>query len=80
MDRVISSELEIYGSHGMPARDYPAMLSLVADGILRPDQLVARVIGLEEAGPALAAMDLAPSSAGITVIEIPLVSTPIRGL
>jgi D-arabinose 1-dehydrogenase-like Zn-dependent alcohol dehydrogenase len=46
MDRVVAQELEIYGSHGMAARDYPAMLALVADGTLRPGDLVGRVVGL----------------------------------
>jgi len=70
MDRVIAWELEIYGSHGMAARDYPAMLALVADGTLRPDQLLGEVIGLEDAPAALAAMDRPASSAGITVIDL----------
>ena len=69
MDLVISQELEIYGSHGMPARDYPAMLSLIEDGTLRPADLVGLVIGLEEAGAALAAMDH-PSAAGMTVVTL----------
>jgi len=43
------------------------MLSLVADGTLRPDILVGRVIGLEDAGAALAAMDEASPSPGMTV-------------
>ena len=53
MDLVIARELEIYGSHGMAARDYPAMLAMVADGTLRPGLLVGDVIGLEarRAGP-----------------------------
>ena len=67
MDEVVARELEIYGAHGMPARDYPAMLSLVADGTLRPDLLVGRVIGLEDAGAALAAMDQVSLFAGMTV-------------
>lgn len=71
MDLVISQELEIYGSHGMAARDYPAMLALITAGILRPDLLVGRVIGLEAAGAALAAMDGSSSLAGMTVIELP---------
>lgn len=70
MDVVIAQELEIYGSHGMAARDYPAMLELVANRTLRPDLLVGRVIGLEDAGDALAAMGDTPASAGITVIEV----------
>ena len=71
MDLVIARELEIYGSHGMAARDYPAMLAMVADGILRPDRLLGEVIGLDGAGRALAAMDRPPVTAGMTVIEVP---------
>jgi len=71
MDQVVAKELEIYGSHGMAAADYPAMLELVADGTLRPDMLVGEVIGLERAGAALSAMDRPASSAGMTVVEIP---------
>jgi len=71
MDEVTAKELEIYGSHGMAAGDYPAMLDLVADGTLRPDLLLGNVIGLEDAGAALAAMDQPSSSAGMTVIQLP---------
>jgi len=71
MDLVVSRELEIYGSHGMAAHEYPAMLALVANGTLRPDLLVGEVIGLEAAGAALAAMDRPAAAAGMTVIEIP---------
>jgi alcohol dehydrogenase len=71
MDLVIAQELEIYGSHGMAAADYPAMLALITDGTLRPDLLIGEVIALEAAGMALAAMDRTASSAGMTVIELP---------
>jgi alcohol dehydrogenase len=70
MDQVVAKELEIYGSHGMAAADYPAMLELVADGTLRPDLLVGEVVGLEAAGAALAAMDRPAPFAGMTVVEI----------
>jgi alcohol dehydrogenase len=70
MDKVVAQELEIHGSHGMAAADYPEMLALVADGRLRPDLLVGRVIGLEEAGAALAAMGVPASAAGMTVVRI----------
>ena len=50
MARVIAHELEILGSHGMAAHDYPEMLALVASGRLRPDLLVTRRLGLDEAG------------------------------
>ena len=70
MGLVVARELEIYGSHGMAARDYPAMLDLVASGALRPDLLVGSVIGLEDAGPALAAMSRPATSAGVTVVRL----------
>jgi len=67
MDVVIAQELEIHGSHGMAAPEYPAMLDLVASGALRPDTLVGRTIGLPDAGLALAELDRA-RSVGMTVI------------
>ncbi len=69
MDLVISRELEIYGSHGMAARDYPAMLAMIADQRLRPELLVTREITLDEAPAALTAMDQQSPTAGITVIK-----------
>jgi D-arabinose 1-dehydrogenase-like Zn-dependent alcohol dehydrogenase len=69
MDLVIARELEIYGSHGMAARDYPPMLKMVADGTLRPGLLVGDVIGLEDVGRALAAMD-GLAGAGMTVVSL----------
>jgi len=71
MDLVIARELEIYGSHGMAARDYPAMMALVADGRLRPGLLVGAVIGLEDTGRALAAMSGVRDLAGMTVVKLP---------
>jgi alcohol dehydrogenase len=69
MDLVIARELEIYGSHGMAARDYPAMLRMVVDGTLRPGLLVGEVIELGQVGQALAAMDEPGSGAGMTVVS-----------
>ena len=70
MDLVIARELEIYGSHGMAAGDYPAMLALIADQTLRPERLIGQVIGLAGAGAALAAMSQPPAAAGMTVIDL----------
>ncbi len=70
MGQVVAKELQIHGSHGMAARDYPAMLSMVESGALRPDLLVGAVIGLEEAGAALEAMSRPATSAGITVVDL----------
>jgi len=67
MDLVIAHELELYGSHGMAAREYPAMLALVASGAVRPDRLIGSVIGLDGAPDALAGMDR-PAAHGIIVI------------
>ncbi|GGS58139.1 alcohol dehydrogenase [Planobispora rosea] len=65
MDRVIAYELRVLGSHGMAAHAYPPMLELIGSGALRPDRLVTRTIGLEEAGRALAEIGSVP---GVTVI------------
>jgi D-arabinose 1-dehydrogenase-like Zn-dependent alcohol dehydrogenase len=68
MSRVIFHELEILGSHGMAAHRYPEMLALVESGRLRPDLLVTRHVGLDEAGPALMAMDSVDRGPGVTVV------------
>jgi D-arabinose 1-dehydrogenase-like Zn-dependent alcohol dehydrogenase len=70
MGVVVAHELEIYGSHGMAAAGYPSMLALLADGTLRPELLVGKVIGLADAPAALVAMDHPPTDAGMTVIEL----------
>jgi D-arabinose 1-dehydrogenase-like Zn-dependent alcohol dehydrogenase len=70
MELVIARELEIYGSHGMAAGDYPDMMRMVADGTLRPGLLVGDVIGLDGVGLALAAMDKPSSGVGMTVVSL----------
>lgn len=70
MDIVIARELEVYGSHGMAAHDYPPMLELVSTGLLQPGLLVGRVIGLDAAGDALAGMDRAGICSGMTVVDL----------
>jgi len=70
MARVIAWELDLLGSHGMAARDYPEMLAMVAAGDLDPARLVTREVGLEEGAIALAEMGTgSASSAGITIIK-----------
>lgn len=68
MARVIAWELDLLGSHGMAAADYPAMLDLIARGALRPQDLVERVVGLGEAAEMLPRMDTA-APAGMTMID-----------
>ncbi|WP_026940484.1 zinc-dependent alcohol dehydrogenase family protein [Humibacter albus] len=67
-ERVIAWELTVAGSHGMSARDYPAMLDLIADDKLDPAALIGSVTDLGGAIDVLVAMD-APrgSSAGIVI-------------
>jgi alcohol dehydrogenase len=67
MERVIGWELELVGSHGMPAHAYAKMVPLVATGRLRPAELVTGELALTDAAAALAAMD-APGPTGIRVI------------
>jgi alcohol dehydrogenase len=52
----------------MAAHDYDELLALVASGRIRPEQLVTRRIGLDQAGAALAAMGEPGFPAGVTVI------------
>jgi alcohol dehydrogenase len=68
MDRVIAYELDVLGSHGMAAADYPGMLDLIARGVLRPQDLVERVVGLSEAAAALPGFDRA-RLAGMTMVD-----------
>jgi D-arabinose 1-dehydrogenase-like Zn-dependent alcohol dehydrogenase len=68
MARVIGWELDLLGTHGMAAADYPGMLSLIEGGRLRPQDLIERVIGLDEASALLPVFDTA-SPAGMTMID-----------
>ena len=68
MARVIAWELDLLGSHGMAARDYPEMLALVASRALDPSLLVKREVGIEEGAIALADLD-SQAIGGITIIK-----------
>jgi alcohol dehydrogenase len=68
MHRVIGYELEIRGSHGLPAHAYPRLLALVAAGTLRPAELVTGTLRLADAAAALTTMDES-APAGVRLIE-----------
>ena len=68
MARVIGWELDLLGSHGMAAVDYPAMLALIEQGRLQPQRLVERTIGLDEAAALLPEFDRA-TVAGMTMVD-----------
>jgi D-arabinose 1-dehydrogenase-like Zn-dependent alcohol dehydrogenase len=68
MARVIGWELDVLGSHGMAAVDYPGMMALIAQGSLQPQRLIERTIGLDEAATLLPGFDRA-TVAGITIVD-----------
>lgn len=68
MARAIAWELDLLGSHGMSAVDYPGMLALIAAGTLRPHELVDSVVSLEEAAALLPGVGAA-SPTGMTMID-----------
>jgi alcohol dehydrogenase len=67
MDLVIARELQVLGSHGMAAHDYPRLLALVASGRLPVARLVSRTLPLD-AGPQALAEVGAATAAGVTVL------------
>ncbi|WP_286689407.1 MULTISPECIES: zinc-binding dehydrogenase [unclassified Aeromicrobium] len=68
MERAIAWELDLLGSHGMAASDYPEMMALVAEGRLRPDLLLERTVDLDTAAALLPTFDTA-TVAGLTIID-----------
>lgn len=68
MARVIGWELEILGSHGMAAFDYPKMLQMIVEKRLDPAKFIKRTISLEDAPKALSNMNETVQD-GITIIK-----------
>jgi alcohol dehydrogenase len=68
MARVIAWELDLLGSHGMAAVDYPEMIALVASGVLNPSLLVKREVNLQVGAQALADLNN-QQQGGITIIK-----------
>lgn len=68
MGRVIGWELDVLGSHGMAAADYPGMLTLIERDELRPHELIEQIVGLDDAAALLPAFDSA-APAGLTIID-----------
>lgn len=67
MGDVVAKELDLLGSHGMAAHEYPAMLADIASGRLSPALTLGRTIGFDDLPDALAAMSGPPTSSGMTV-------------
>ena len=68
MNLVIAKELEILGSHGMPAHDYGDVFDLILNGSLDLKRLVHKTIGLAEAPNEFEAMGKF-NTLGATVID-----------
>jgi alcohol dehydrogenase len=68
MDRVIARELEIRGSHGIQAYQYPRLFEMIRNGRLKPSLLVGQRISLEDSLAALTEMD-SFKGLGVTVID-----------
>ena len=66
--RVIAHELEIYGSHGMQAWRYGAMMEMILSGRVAPEKLVGDRITLDDAVPALMSMD-GSAATGMAIID-----------
>jgi alcohol dehydrogenase len=68
LELVYSRQISVMGTRGIPASRFPALFEMIAAGHLDPARLVTHTISLEEAGPALEAMN-GYTGAGITVIN-----------
>ena len=70
MGAVIAGELQVLGSHGMAAHEYPPMMDEIASGLLQPERLILDAIGLDDVPARLAGLDRVGSGAGgVTVIR-----------
>jgi alcohol dehydrogenase len=67
MAQVVSYELEIYGSHGMQAWRYDAMLAMLEAGKIAPQKLIARRISLPQGIEAMTTMHKS-EAVGMSVI------------
>lgn len=68
MDQIIANELEIFGSHGMQAYQYDALLCMITAGKLQPEKLIGKTIRLEDSLTELANMSRFQGM-GVTVID-----------
>lgn len=67
MDKVVAHEIEIFGSHGMQAFRYEAVLEMIKNGKVHPEKMLGKIITIDEAPEALVNMNNF-ENLGITVI------------
>ena len=70
MWRLHAHEIELFGSHGMQAHRYPAMLEMIANGVLEPDRLVTQTLTLSEGVDHLMRMDEFPGTGFAVVTDM----------
>jgi alcohol dehydrogenase len=68
MSEVIAKELQLIGSHGMQAHQYPNMMDWISSGRMQPEKLLGKIITLEESCQALTDLDSFRNT-GVTVIR-----------
>ncbi len=68
IDVMLSKELTVIASGGLPPKNFDAMLAMVTSGKLRPAELVTGTIPLEETGRVMASMD-SYATMGFVVID-----------
>ncbi|RTL56098.1 MAG: alcohol dehydrogenase [Sphingobacteriales bacterium] len=69
MHEVIAKELQIIGSHGMQAHQYPTMMEWIVSGKMNPDKLLGKIITLEDSCKELTDLNSFRNT-GVTVIKI----------
>jgi alcohol dehydrogenase len=68
MGEVIAKELQLIGSHGMQAHQYPKMMEWISSGKMHPEQLLGKTISLEESCQELTDLNSFRHT-GVTVIR-----------
>jgi len=68
MGEVIAKELQLIGSHGMQAHQYPKMMEWISSGKMSPEKLLGKTITLEESCQALTDLNSFRDT-GVTVIR-----------
>ncbi|MDN3656229.1 zinc-dependent alcohol dehydrogenase family protein [Ferruginibacter paludis] len=68
MGEVIARELQLIGSHGMQAHQYPGMLEWISSGKMQPEKLLGKIITLEESCLELTDLNSFRNT-GVTVIQ-----------
>jgi alcohol dehydrogenase len=68
MSEVIAKELQLIGSHGMQAHQYPKMMDWISSGKMHPEKLLGKIISLEESCTELTDLNSFRNT-GVTVIR-----------